>query len=755
MDEENLGKLLQAFSNCNYIEFVKIFSMIHGFDATFEFLRNALTTIPFMAFKRKFWWSKEDDDNSSSSSNITSSSSSSSPTNHVFSSNSENNVGSSSSSSSAGHNYPNKRQAIRSTWEDDNNNDTWTNPDNNYYDSDTGYHRNAQKLKSTSSSSSFTQPTTSPTSTSSSSSSSTSSSSSSNDSSLRKKRNSKRKLKFMDLPFELIISIFCFLKSTDLMVTSLVSREWNRFSFISTNELLIDNRNGTSLDIINRKIYKHSEYLKKIRCSHSIYFNSSSLHTIINHCRQVTDLQFYYCPNLHDSHIESICLSLPQLKRIVLHSNHLTSRTIDSLTKTKLVNVELGGFANVAVEAFTKLGHIATLTSLDVSGIDRDSELIHSLTTCKRLRTLRLGVATEQTICRLPFLENLNWLSIAEWDVDEQHDQNNGKYLNFLERCKKLKKLEFATATITSNEQTQQQQTQNQQQQQIQPQQQQTQQNEQTNQPITTQSSILIREISNLTQCWESLCELDLDLSFDLEYHKEGDCSFFEMTLSRLVHLEILFLSSFNLDSSCWRAFSNLPLLRVLSICCTQMEGSESIGRGLGHIGSGCPSLQKLSLINSTSKWIEIPPKSFAQLPNCQELTQLCIGGSRGGGWILNEQIFLSIAKMSSLQQLDTSNSLGVNEECLEYLRHCQSLESLECGIRLEEDMVRSAIAEWCATKTLSNCKSLKNVVVDLRLPSTIYDQPCLSFNPKSSFQFIAKISNSPEPNNNNNNNRM
>ncbi|EFA74637.1 hypothetical protein PPL_11605 [Heterostelium album PN500] len=214
MDEENLGKLLKSLSNCNYVEFVKIFSMIHGFDATFEFLRNGLTTIPFMAFKRKFWWGNNNDEQSSSS------------TNTVVEEKPQ----------------KFKRQAIRSTWEDDEQswlsgpgaNPSYPSGGGMSYDSDHGYNRRSKYQRRTSAPSSF---------------------------------KTQKHLKFSDLPYELIINIFGYLKTTDLLIASLVSHEWSRICFVSTIELNIDNRNDITDPIISKKIYRHSNYLKKIRCA--------------------------------------------------------------------------------------------------------------------------------------------------------------------------------------------------------------------------------------------------------------------------------------------------------------------------------------------------------------------------------------------------------------------------------------------------------------------------------------------------------
>ncbi|EFA74638.1 hypothetical protein PPL_11606 [Heterostelium album PN500] len=75
---------------------------------------------------------------------------------------------------------------------------------------------------------------------------------------------------------------------------------------------------------------------------------------------------------------------------------------------------------------------------------------------------------------------------------------------------------------------------------------------------------------------------------------------------------------------------------------------------------------------------------------------------------------------MQVLQHLDTSNSGGISERCFEHLSRCSSLESLECGLKISEETVRNAVAEWCGTGTLVNCPSLKKVVVDVKLPAIV-----------------------------------
>eukprot|EP01133_Synstelium_polycarpum_P009860 gene9860-11523_t len=632
MDEENLGKLLQAFSNCNYIEFVKIFSMIHGFDATFAFLRNALTTIPAMAFKR----------------------------------NKEPSV---------------KRQAIRSTWEGDEE-DLWAaynlqqqQQPQVTYDSDHGY----------------------------------------------SKQPSFKNRKFSDLPFEMVIYIFGMLKSTDLMGTSLVSKSWHRYSFVSTTSLNIDfsalTANGRCEELVERKIYKHSEYLKKIRCSKHPLFASLAINTILAHCRSVVDLQFYHCPGVTDTDVARLCTGLPHLRRMVLHSEQLTARAIESLAQSAtLTEIELGGFSRVPCDAFSMLGRLTTLRSLDVSGVAKQRDFVVHLAKLTMLTGLRLRIASEATIAALPYLSNLHSLSIAEWEPSDtvvtttsdaasrttlvEQLLIDGSRLHFLAKCTSLTRLELAAPSDAD---------------------------------FVVRDLVALRGLTGLR-------ELDIDVSYEPQMAMS-----FVRAFETLTNIESLFLSSFNLSGDCWRAFTSMPALTALSMCCTAMD-ADSIARGFEHLGY-CRALQRIAIINSTPDWIDIDVRSFSSILHCTELSQLRLGGSRGGGWVLSEAIFEVIGRMRVLQHLDTANSIGISESCFVHLSECRSLESLECGIKVSEETVRNAVAEWCGTGTLVNCPSLKKVTVDIRLPPTVSSEVTCNADSSSqlvsgggSFNLIAKL---------------
>eukprot|EP01132_Coremiostelium_polycephalum_P008422 gene8422-10341_t len=707
MDEENLAKLLQAFSNCNYIEFVKIFSMIHGFDATFEFLRNALTTIPFMAFKRKFWMfgSSEEEQQQQQRNSLAA------PISQTF-------EPSSNSTSPSPTGNPLKRQAIRSTWEDDSNDEFWNGykTPKVYYDSDYDYHKNPnivdsqkkknnnyninnidknKKFKSENQHQQQQQQ--------------------QQQQHIQLKNNLKRKKsnqkRFIDLPFEVIIFIFSFLKCTDLPITSLVSKDWNRYSFVSTTELNIDNnRQLVSTEFVNKKIYKHSDYLRKLRCSQSKLFNNSSVRMVIEHCRNLMDVQLYHCQWIGDSEIELLASRLFKLTRIVLHSQNLTAKSLESLSQTKLQEIELGGFSKVPLEAFSKLAKITTLTSLDLSGISKDQSMCSSIVGCKQLVSLRLGVASESDIRKLPFLDTLASLSVAEWELDQltttitnpetqsittivPANKNDGSGLGFLEQCKSLIKLE-----------------------------------------LTGAEDFIIRDFSSLVCCAETLKVLELDCAYSP--YLEDD---FHKIFPMLHRLEKLFISGFTLSGECWASFAKLPSLTHLSICCVKMN-HHWINRGLEHLGT-CEKLKRLSIINSTDQWINISEKSFSSLLRCRRhLMELRFGGSRGGGWVLNEGVFMSIGKLKVLQLLDLSNSRGVTEQCFAYLSQCPLLESLEGSISIDENTIRNTIAEWSGTGTLVNCPSLRKVSLDVKLPSFINSEITCPNSINRSFNLLAKL---------------
>ncbi|KAF2072261.1 hypothetical protein CYY_006415 [Polysphondylium violaceum] len=732
MDEENLTKLLQAFSSCNYIEFVKIFSMVHGFDATFEFLRNALTTIPIMAIKRKFFGGGNNDQQLQQQQQQLQ------------------------QQPIVEEDRPTKRQAIRSTWEeeDNENNQFWT--PKIFYDSDVDYHKNRLGHKNKSPNNNNNRISSSPSSSSPPSPSSpysppnqilnqrknslnssnlknnfvnsqkskhiynsnnkyyTPINNNSNSSKVyRKKIRSSRISNIEELPFEVIVYILSFLKYSDILIVSLVSKEWNRYSFVATTELTIENRKNLSVEIVNRKIYKHSNYLKKIRCCQLKYFNQQSISMITEHCRNLNDIQLYNCTLIGDAEIDILCKNLTKLTKIVLNSEIVSSKTLDSLCHSKLQEIELGGFSKVPYESFSKLGELSTLKSLDLTGIVNKSadHLCQQISNCKNLTSLRLREASEHAISLLPFLGNLVQLSIAEWlrpEIAPTTTTNQetmsvvttvsssvkaNSTFQFLDKCKKIENLE-----------------------------------------ISGHKDFILKDLNHVLSVANTLKVLD----FDFSYCSDLDEKFYPM-MSQLTRLERLFISKFNLSGDCWGAFSILPNLHTLSICCVKMN-NHWINRGLEHLGA-CESLQKLSIINSTEHWITISEKSFSSLlKSSDNLFELRLGGSRGGGWILNEGVFMTIGKFKSLQLLDLSNSRGITESCFVYLSECLNLESLEGAIKVDENTLRSTIAEWCGTGTLVNCPSLRKVSIDLQLPSFINSEIAPE-NGGGTFNLMAKIS--------------
>ncbi|GAM23754.1 hypothetical protein SAMD00019534_069290 [Acytostelium subglobosum LB1] len=491
-----------------------------------------------------------------------------------------------------------------------------------------------------------------------------------------------------------------YFKAQDLRMTSLVSREWSRISFISTTELYIDNHNSpSSEELISKRICKHSDYLKKIRCASTRSFGFVSIDTIIAHCHHLVDIQFYQCPAILDAQVELVCARLLHLRRLILHSDQLTSKTIDALALAKeLRELELGGFSRLHPESFAKIGACQSLLSLDVSGIDLDVDFVRHLASCTTLRSLRLRIASEQSISRLPYLANLTTLSIAEWELnDDANNDDNKTNLLFLTRLDALVKLELASAICDP--------------------------------------PMVIGDLSSIMHSCHTLRELDLDIS----YHLTEDT--FVQVFQQLQALESLFLSSFNLSGNSWRGFSSLPRLKYLSMCCNFMD-EQSINTGLVHLGQ-CRQLERFSIINSTQAWVTISAINFRSLLKCRDLSQLRLGGSRGGGWILDESIFAAIGNMKMLQHLDTTNSRGITEKCFEHLSQCTSLESLECGIKVSEETVGSAVAEWCGTGTLVNCPMLKKVVVDVRLPSLVNSEITCNTTQSttnSGFNLIAKL---------------
>ncbi|KAN0023627.1 hypothetical protein ACTFIV_008014 [Dictyostelium citrinum] len=718
-DEENLTKLLQAFSNCNYIEFVKVFSVVHGFDATLEFCKNCFVSLPFMALKRKFGMYDDEKDQPPQQQQLE---------------------------------PPPKRQGIRSTWEDDsrqeywkpkilydsddyfqkykenNNNNNNNNKNiinnnnnnnsiinnsnnrintlgqiNNNINSDINNINNNNLNRSINNSNNINIV-------------------NSNNSIINnnfnfnqqppQRRSSKKRLKpassyttcIEDLPFEVLIHIFSFLKYSDILIVSLVCKEWNSHSLVATTELTIENRKALSVDLVNRRIYKHSNYLKKIRCCQCKLFNSQSIRMIIDNCVSLSELQLFNCQLIKDAEIELVCSKLPKLTKMVIHSENLTFKSLESLSRSKLQEIELGGFSRVPIEAFGKLSEIQTLRKLDVSALlgKNANQLTFELGKCTNLTSLRLGSATESSLANLPFLGNLTLLSIGEWRLEDvEHTTTNqetmstvttisssssdGGCLRFLDQCKKIEKLE-----------------------------------------ITGSEDFILRDLSYIHGIADTLKVLDLDFS----YCNELDGKEFKKVFSSLVRLESLFISKFNLSGECWEAFSKMPNLYALSICCVKMN-TNWVNRGLEHLGH-CRNLQKLSIINSTEHWIDINDKSFSNLLQPRggssfnhgsfqkNLLELRLGGSRGGGWVLNEGVFRSIGQLKSLQSLDLSNSRGISEQCFIHLSNCPDLESLEGSIRVEENIVRSTIAEWCGTGTLINCPSLRKVSIDVKLPHFI-----------------------------------
>ncbi|KYQ90592.1 hypothetical protein DLAC_09220 [Tieghemostelium lacteum] len=726
MDEENLARLLQAFSNCNYIEFVKIFSMIHGFDATFEFLRNALTTIPFMAFKKKFWMFGGDDEKN--------------PT----------------PKESTAPNPPTKRSHIRSTWEDENDQEFWNTykppiqpqppqSPNIYYDSDHDYHKNRNSNSPKTSKSNINIKSNSPqpqqqqqqqqliqknnfnNSKYSNNNNNINNNKLNNSNNIstdikmknvnnlttKQARNAHKKKNYMkniqELPFELIIFIFSFLSSSDLLQASIVSREWSRYSFVATSELIIDNRKSMTVDIVNKKIYKHSDYLKKIEFSQSKIIGYSSVRMIVDHCRNLQDLEFHHCPLINDSEIDLVCTLLMKLQKIVIHSESLTVKTFESLCKSpRLEAVQLGGFSRLPLETFQKLSEIKNLQSLDVSKIAK--VLCSAIKGCVKLTSLRLSIATESTIASLPFLSQLEMLSIDEWDLeDEVQSQNqdtnsmvitvptqesDGSYLKFLEKCNRLVKFE-----------------------------------------ITGSDDFVIHNFSTLLIIQNTLRVLDLDLSYGGGGIEEN----FRYVIPHLYQLESLFITKFSLNGETWEAFSRLPKLHNLSLCCNKLN-SHWLNRGIEHI-SKCKSLERISIINSTEHWIDISEKSFASLSNLSnQLLELRLGGSRGGGMILNEGVFMTIGKISTLKTLDLSNSRGISEQCFIHLSQCSSLEYLEGSVKIDEQIIQNTVAEWCGTGTLVNCPSLRKVSFDIKLPSYLNSEISCP-NSLNSFNLITKLS--------------
>lgn len=426
---------------------------------------------------------------------------------------------------------------------------------------------------------------------------------------------------------------------------------------------------------------------------------------IIDNCVSLCELQLFNCQLIKDAEIELVCSKLPKLTKMVIHSENLTHKSIESLSRApKLQEIELGGFSRVPIEAFGKLSEIQTLRKLDVSALlgKNANQLTFELGKCTNLTSLRLGSATESSLANLPFLGNLTLLSIGEWRLEDvEHTTTNqetmstvttisssssdGGCLRFLDQCKKIEKLE-----------------------------------------ITGSEDFILRDLSYIHGIADTLKVLDLDFS----YCNELDGPAFKKVFSSLVRLESLFISKFNLSGECWDAFSKMPNLYALSICCVKMN-TNWVNRGLEHLGH-CRNLQKLSIINSTEHWIDISDKSFSNLLQPRggtsfnhgsfqkNLLELRLGGSRGGGWVLNEGVFRSIGQLKSLQSLDLSNSRGISEQCFIHLSNCPDLETLEGSIRVEENIVRNTIAEWCGTGTLINCPSLRKVSIDVKLPHFI-----------------------------------
>ncbi|KAM9994014.1 hypothetical protein ACTFIZ_012000 [Dictyostelium cf. discoideum] len=700
-DEENLTKFLQAFSNCNYIEFVKVFSVVHGFDATLEFC---------MALKRKFgifddekevqpqqkpepspqrpekstwendsiqeYWKPKilydsDDYFQKYKENYNNNN------NNVINNNNKNIINNSNNRinnlSQINNNMNSNINNINNINSSNSNNINFVNSNNSIINNNFNFNQQPPQRRSS------------------------------------KKRlklaSSYRTCSIEDLPFEVLIHVFSFLKYSDILIVSLVCKEWNSHSLVATTELTIENRKALSVDLVNRRIYKHSNYLKKIRCCQCKLFNSQSIRMIIDNCVSLCELQLFNCQLIRDPEMELVCSKLPKLTKMVIHSENLTHKSIESLSRApKLQEIELGGFSRVPIEAFGKLSEIQTLRKLDVSALlgKNANQLTFELGKCTNLTSLRLGSATESSLANLPFLGNLTLLSIGEWSLEDvEHTTTNqetmstvttisssssdGGCLRFLGQCKKIEKLE-----------------------------------------ITGSEDFILRDLTYIHGIADTLKVLDLDFS----YCNELDGQAFKKVFSSLVRLESLFISKFNLSGECWDAFSKMPNLYALSICCVKMN-TNWVNRGLEHLGH-CRNLQKLSIINSTEHWIDISDKSFSNLLQPRggtlfnhgsfqkNLLELRLGGSRGGGWVLNEGIFRSIGQLKSLQSLDLSNSRGISEQCFIHLSNCPDLETLEGSIRVEENIIRSTIAEWCGTGTLINCPSLRKVSIDVKLPHFI-----------------------------------
>ncbi|EGC38912.1 hypothetical protein DICPUDRAFT_96758 [Dictyostelium purpureum] len=689
MDEENLTKLLQAFSNCNYIEFVKVFSVVHGFDATMEFCKNAF--YHWSVNRVKFWGNNNSNNNNNNSNN---------------NGNNTNGNSNTSTGSTLVDERPAKRQAIRTEWEDPNYQGFVFDYDTNFSPSTRSFNSSSDNHSSNSNNSI--------------------NSINNNGNNVRRTSKGKRPMSYyrqrsitniQDLPNEIKLLIFSFLKYSDILVISLVSKSWNEYSLRATTELTVENKRALVGDIVNRRIYKHSNYLKKIKSCHCKLFNNTSIRVIIDNCTNLNELQLIKCQYIVDSDIELVISRLPQLKRLALHSDvNFTSKTFDSLSRSKLEEIELGGFTRVPLDSFSKLSEIPTLKALDLNGITtRDAkELCRQISGCIHLKQLRLQVATESSMALLPFLGNLTLLSIAEWVLEDvvttttnQETQSivttishnsSGSSFSFLQQCKKMENLE-----------------------------------------ITGSTEFVLKDLSSLYSVADTLRVLE----FDFQYSNELDDHQFKKVFSSLTKLERLFISKFNLSGECWEAFSKIPNLYNLSLCCIKMNNLW-VNRGLEHL-SNCKNLQKLSIINSTDQWIEINEKSFESLLKptssfINHLIELRLGGSRGGGWLLNENIFRTIGEFRSLQLLDLSNSRGINEHCFEYLSKCTELECLEGSIRAEENTFKSTIADWCGTGTLVNCPALRKVSIDIKLPH-VFNSEIKNIENNRSFNLMAKIS--------------